>query len=115
MRMGMEGGEVGLALEREKRSWGGEKMERVPVPVRSGRCSPSERIWRIRLRYWCSSWFGLGGTVMLSLGDRVGSEGRVTALAFSARNFVECASVVPFSTDAEAAIFERLTIVHHRE
>lgn len=40
-----------LGLEREKRSCGGAKRERVPVPVRSGRCSPVSRIERIRLRY----------------------------------------------------------------
>jgi len=37
------------------------------VPVRSGRCSPSRRIVRIRVRYWCSSWLGLwvGGILVV--------------------------------------------------
>lgn len=48
-------------LEREKRICGGAKIERVPVPVRSGRCSPSARMRRIRFRYWCSSWVGSWG------------------------------------------------------
>ena len=30
-------------------------MESVPVPVRSGRCSPLSRMSRTRERYWCSS------------------------------------------------------------
>lgn len=51
-------GEDGEGFEREKRSWGGAKRARVPVPVRSGRCSPVVRMERIRLRYWCSSWEG---------------------------------------------------------
>ena len=38
-------------------------MERVPVPVRSGRYSPSERMRRMRFRYWCSSWVGSWGIV----------------------------------------------------
>lgn len=42
-------------FDSEKRSCGGAKMERVPVPVRSGRNSPVDRIVRIRLRYWYSS------------------------------------------------------------
>ena len=67
-RMGIRESEEGLegwGLEREKRSWGGAKRESVPVPVRSGRCSPRERMSRIRLRYWCSSWLGFGGAQVL--------------------------------------------------
>ena len=40
---------------REKRRFGGAKIERVPVPVRSGRMSPVARTSRMRLRYWSSS------------------------------------------------------------
>lgn len=48
--MGSEEG-VGPGLDKEKRSCGGAKMERVPVPVRSGRCSPSAKMVRMRFRY----------------------------------------------------------------
>lgn len=57
-----------VGLDSEKRSCGGAKIEYVPVPVRSGRCSPSLRIVRMRFRYWCSSWEGLDGVVMLTGG-----------------------------------------------
>lgn len=46
---GSSEGEDGL--ERLNRSWGGAKSESVPVPVRSGRCSPRESMSRIKLRY----------------------------------------------------------------
>lgn len=51
----------GFGFEREKRNCGGAKIDCVPVPVRSGLCSPSERIVRIKLRYWCSSCEGSCG------------------------------------------------------
>lgn len=54
-------GFVGLGFDRVKQRGVGEKIERVPVPVRSGRYSPVARIVRIRLRYWCSSWVGSWG------------------------------------------------------
>src|SRR5262245_56546713 len=65
---------------REKRSWGGAKKERVPVPVLSGRDSPVSRMCWIRLRYWCSSW--LGGLLFvwdagLSDGVAGGSDGGI--------------------------------------
>lgn len=50
-----------VGRERLKRRVGGLKRERVPVPVRSGRYSPWERMLWIRERYWCSSWVGLEG------------------------------------------------------
>jgi hypothetical protein len=40
---------------------GGKGIEIVPVPVRSGRCSPFWRMSRIRLRYWYSSCGGFAG------------------------------------------------------
>lgn len=53
--LGSEGSE---GLERANLSCVGAKREYVPVPVRSGRCSPVSRISRSRERYWCSSWWG---------------------------------------------------------
>ena len=44
-----------IEFRSEKRSCGGAKIERVPVPVLSGRDSPLERMYLIRLRYWYSS------------------------------------------------------------
>lgn len=84
-RIGVYGSsDVVEGLEREKRICGGAKIERVPVPVRSGRCSPSARMWRIRFRYWCSSWvgsWGMGwGVVVVVVGWGVDSwVGRVSA------------------------------------
>ena len=49
----------GEGRERANFIWGGAKIEYVPVPVRSGRCSPSRRMSRIRSRYWYSSCTGL--------------------------------------------------------
>ena len=43
-------------FERAYFCWGGKGIARVPVPVRSGRCSPFWRMSRIRFRYWYSSW-----------------------------------------------------------
>ena len=60
------GGEEGVreGLDRANFICGGNGTAMVPVPVRSGRCSPVVRMERIRLRYWCSSWVGLlGGMV----------------------------------------------------
>jgi len=45
----------GSGFERLKRSCGGANNDRVPVPVRSGRCSPRFKMSRIKSRYWCSS------------------------------------------------------------
>ena len=65
-------GSEGEGLERVKRSWSGAKRERVPVPVRSGRCSPSERMRRIRERYWSSSWAGgVVGAMAFSVGEEM--------------------------------------------
>jgi hypothetical protein len=47
--------EDGFGLQSENRMGGGAKIESVPVPVRSGRCSPWSRIVRMSFRYWYSS------------------------------------------------------------
>lgn len=78
-------GEVGSGLERLKRSCGGAKRESVPVPVRSGRCSPWDRMERISDRYWCSSWEADCGVGEEALGAGVSC----TALAFSLRKLRE--------------------------
>jgi hypothetical protein len=44
-----------VSSAREKRRAGGAKIECVPVPVRSGRTSPSSITRRMRERYCCSS------------------------------------------------------------
>lgn len=53
---GAEGSDEGL--ESVNFICAGKQTAYVPVPVRSGRCSPCSRISRIRSRYWCSSWEG---------------------------------------------------------
>ena len=60
---GCEGSEEGR--ERANFIWVGKGMAYVPVPVRSGRCSPFWRMSRIRERYWCSSCAGLLGDMVL--------------------------------------------------
>jgi hypothetical protein len=46
----------------------GKGIARVPVPVRSGRCSPFSSMSRIKVRYWCSSCAGLLGAVGFVVG-----------------------------------------------
>ena len=64
MRVFGSAGVAGLGFDREKRSCGGAKRERVPVPVRSGRCSPVSRMRDMRSRYWYSSCERSVGTVV---------------------------------------------------
>ena len=61
----------------------GANIEYVPVPVRSGRCSPSWRISRIRFRYWYSSCAGWDAVLEVpfvdaSLTDSAAWEGVIT-------------------------------------
>ena len=60
------GGEEGSGDGRERANFScaGAKIEYVPVPVRSGRCSPVVRISCMRLRYWYSSCAGMVGEVV---------------------------------------------------
>jgi hypothetical protein len=88
-------GLAGLGFEREKRSCGGAKRESVPVPVRSGRCSPDWRMRDMRSRYWYSSCersqFGSVGRIVLCSVDVSGGglPLLVAAFAFSLRKLSE--------------------------
>lgn len=55
-------------FDSENRSCGGANIEYVPVPVRSGRCSPWARMVRMRFKYWCSSWEGFEGVIVVVVG-----------------------------------------------
>lgn len=48
-----------VEFRRENRREGGAKIDKVPVPVRSGRIWPEVMIRRIRSRYWYSSVRGI--------------------------------------------------------
>lgn len=108
-------GEEGSGLDRLKRSCGGAKRDNVPVPVRSGRCSPRWRMSLIRWRYWSSSCgcladvdhagfdgVSLGGDVVSPLGVDV-----CKILAFSFRKFTEVPGGESISLSmADGAIFD---------